>query len=186
MTKVYFPREVLPSSAVLVSLVDFAVGAVPLAGLMVYYGVAPGAAILFLPVVLLVHVVFTTAVALALVMANLYFRDVKYLLEIVLLVWMFGSSVVYPVERLGGLTAAMLRVNLMTPIIDAYRAVLLYGQLPDLMPFAAAAAASVAALAVAWSLFHAAEFTFAEKPVSSRRTPDFPSIEVPGRLPALR
>ena len=163
VTKVYFPREILPFSAVFVSLVDFAVGALLLVGLLAYYQIVPTAAIAFLPVVLLVHVIFTAAIALVLAMANLFYRDVKYLLEIAVTVWMFASSVVYPVDQIGGTLGTVLRANPMTPIIDAYRDVILRGQLPEPVPFATAAAVAVVALGLAWTSFHAAEFTFAER-----------------------
>src|SRR5262245_36242049 len=70
VTKVYFPREIFPFSAVIVSAVDFAVGSVLLVAMMVYYHVVPTAVVLFLPVVIVVQIIFTTAVALLLAMAN--------------------------------------------------------------------------------------------------------------------
>jgi ABC-type polysaccharide/polyol phosphate export permease len=163
VSKVYFPREVFPFSAVLASLVDFAVGATVLAGLMAYYRIGIGSAILFLPVVLGVHVAFTAGVSLVLAMANLFYRDVKYIFEIVLAVWMFATSVVYPVERVGGRLGEVLKLNPMTPIIDAYRAVVLRGELPPVGPFAAATALALLCLAAGWIAFHRAEFKFAER-----------------------
>ncbi len=162
VTKVYFPREILPFSVILVSLVDFGVGAILLAGLMVYYKVAITWAILFLPVVLAVQILFTAGVTLLLSMANLFFRDVKYLIEIVITLWMFATSVVYPVDRVGGREGALLALNPMTPIIDAYRAVVLQGHLPAPGPFLYAAVFSVVLLIVAWIAFHRTEPVFAE------------------------
>lgn len=162
ITKVQFPREVLPFSAVLVALVDFAVGAVLLAALMAYYGLSPTPALLFLPVVVAVHVLLTMAIALTLAMANLYYRDVKYLWEILVLAWMFASPVVYPIDRMDGTIGALLRANPMAPILDAYRDVVLFGRLPDAMPFAMASIVAVVALGLAWAVFDAAELTFAE------------------------
>ena len=60
-------------------------------------------------------------------MANLFYRDVKYLFEIVITVWMFATSVVYPVERVGGRLGALLALNPMTPLIEAFRDVLIRG-----------------------------------------------------------
>jgi ABC-type polysaccharide/polyol phosphate export permease len=162
VTKVYFPREMFPFSAIVVGLVDFAAASTVLVGLMIYYHVGVTWAVAFLPVVLLVQVAFTAGVALLLAMGNLFYRDVKYLFEIVLAVWMFATSVVYPVEQVGGKLGALLRLNPMTPIIDGYRAVLLRGELPAAGPFAAAAGIAVATLAIGWLLFHRAEFEFAE------------------------
>jgi homopolymeric O-antigen transport system permease protein len=162
VAKVYFPREIFPFSAVIVSAVDFAVGSVLLIAMMAYYRVAPTSAILFLPVVILVQITLTAAVALLLAMANLFYRDVKYLFEVVITVWMFGTSVVYPVDRITGWAGVVLRVNPMTPIIDAYRSVLLRGELPPMTPIAVDAFASVVLLASFWLLFHRSEFQFAE------------------------
>jgi homopolymeric O-antigen transport system permease protein len=162
VTKVYFPREILPFSALLVGLVDFAIGALILIPLMIWFHVVPGPAIAFLPIVLVVHIAFTAGVALLLAMANLFYRDVKYLFEVVLTIWMFASSVLYPTSQVGGRLATLLQLNPMTPIIDAYRAVILYGTLPAAGPFAGAAVAAFMTLAVGWYLFHRAEFQFAE------------------------
>jgi lipopolysaccharide transport system permease protein len=162
VTKVYCPREVFPFSAILVSLVDFAVASLVLVAMMAWYHIAPGRALLLLPVIVAVHVVFTAGVALLLAMGNLFYRDVKYLFEIVLAVWMFATSVVYPIDQIGGRLGAALMLNPMTPIIDAYRSVLLRNELPAAGPFAYAAAVAVALLGIGWVAFHRAEFQFAE------------------------
>jgi ABC-type polysaccharide/polyol phosphate export permease len=162
VTKVFFPREIFPFSAVIVSLVDFAVGLPVLAALMLYYRTPITSAILFLPIVVLVHVLFTCAVSLVLSMANLFYRDVKYLFEVVITVWMCATSVLYPVELVGGKLGVLLALNPMTPIIDAYRSVLLRGEAPSMPGFSAAATCAVVTLAAAWIAFHRSEFTFAE------------------------
>jgi ABC-type polysaccharide/polyol phosphate export permease len=162
VTKIYFPREIFPFSAVLVCLVDLAVGSTVLIGLMLYYGVAVTPALLFLPVVLAVLLAFTTGLALLLAMSNLYYRDVKYLFEVVITFWMFATSVVYPVEGVGGRLGQLLAANPMTQLIEACRAVLLYGRLPAAGPFTATAVLSILVLFAGWQVFHRAEFTFAE------------------------
>jgi lipopolysaccharide transport system permease protein len=162
VTKVYFPREIFPLSAVIVCVVDFAVSSVVLVAMMVYYQVGMTAAVLFLPAVIVVHLAFTTGIALLLAMANLFYRDVKYISEVTITVWMFATSVVYPVQLVGGRLGHVLQLNPMTPIIDAYRAVLLNGKLPPLGQFAAVAVVAGLTLGLAWVVFHRAEFRFAE------------------------
>ena len=162
VTKVYFPREIFPISAVLVSLVDFAVGATVLIGLMVYYQVVPTGAIFALPWVLAVHTMFTLSVSLLLAMANLFYRDVKYLFELVLTVWMFLSAVLYPVSQVGGWAGRVMALNPMTPILDAYRDVLLRGVSPDSATFMITTGVAAGMLLFAWVVFHRAEFAFAE------------------------
>jgi len=162
VTKVYFPREIFPISTVMVSLVDFAVANVVLLALMAYYHVPPSSTIIYLPVVLIVHVMFTIGIGLLVAMANLFYRDVKYLFEIVLSVWMFATSVIYPVGLIGGRTGQVLRLNPMTPVIEGYRAALVTGDNPLTPAFAAAAVVSMLTLVVAWVWFHRAEYSFAE------------------------
>src|SRR5262245_38162231 len=161
VTKVYFPRQSFPFSAVPVSLADFAVAAVVLGGLMAYYRVPIGWALALLPVVVAAQAIFTAAVALLLAMGNLFYRDVKYLFEIVITVWMFASSVLYPVGRVGGKLGTLLALNPMTHLIDAFRAVVLERRVPD-PAFAITLIASIGLLGVAWLAFHASEFDFAE------------------------
>jgi ABC-type polysaccharide/polyol phosphate export permease len=160
--KVYFPREIFPFSAVLVGLVDLLVGSVVLAALMAYYDYTVTPALLFLPIVLAVGVAFTAGIALLLAMSNLFYRDIKYLFEVVIMAWMFATSVAYPVQSVDGFLGILLSVNPMTQIIEAYRAVVLYGHLPAAAPFATTAFVSVVVLMVGWHLFHEAEFSFAE------------------------
>jgi lipopolysaccharide transport system permease protein len=162
VTKVYFPREIFPISAVLVSLVDFAVGSIVLIGMMVYYQIVPTAALLALPWVLAVHLMFTLSISLLLAMGNLFYRDVKYLFELVLTVWMFMSAVLYPVSQVGGWMGRIMAFNPMTPILDGYRDVLLRGVTPEPASFLITSVGSAILLLVAWLVFHRAEFAFAE------------------------
>jgi ABC-type polysaccharide/polyol phosphate export permease len=162
VAKVYFPREIFPFSAVIVSAVDFAVGGLLLAGMMIWYRVPVTAAIAFLPIIVIVQIVFTAGVSLLLAMANLFFRDVKYLFEAVVQMAMFSTSALYPASYFSRPLRTLLEINPMTAIIDAYRAVLLEGRLPDMLPLTAAAAVGLVILAFGWLKFHRSEYRFAE------------------------
>jgi ABC-type polysaccharide/polyol phosphate export permease len=161
VTKVYFPREIFPFSAIIVCLVDFLVGSLVLVGLMVYYHIGVTPALFALPLVVLVHVAFTCAIGLMLAMANLFYRDVKYLFEVVINVWMFASSVLYPAQLLEGRLLHLMQLNPMTPIIDAYRDVLFRGTLPS-EAFGITVLSTLVILTISWIAFHRAEFRFAE------------------------
>jgi lipopolysaccharide transport system permease protein len=161
VTKVYFPREIFPLSAVLVQLVDLVVGATVLVALMAYYQVVPTGAIAALPWVLAVQFAFTLSLALLLAMGNLFYRDVKYLFELVVMVWLFMSAVLYPVGQVGGVAGRIMAINPMTPILEAYRDVLLRGRMPDASFFITTGVAALC-LVTAWLVFHRAEFEFAE------------------------
>lgn len=160
--KVYFPREIFPFSTVVVAFVDFLVASVVLVAMLIYYQTPATSAMLFLPLVLGVQVLFTAGVSLMLAMANLFYRDVKYLFEVAITVWMFATSVVYPIEHVGGRLGSILLLNPMTPIVEAYRDAILRGQNPLRPSFLAVAALAVVTLAIGWLLFHRAEYEFAE------------------------
>ncbi len=160
--KVYFPREVLPLAAVIVSLIDFAVTLIPLAALMLWFGVRPSWSLLGLPIVMASLVAFTAALSLVAAMANVFYRDVRHVVEVVLLVGIFATSVVYPVDRIGGVVGRLLALNPLTPMIDAYRAVLFGGALPSAGALLGAGAASLVLLLGAWALFDRVEPLAAE------------------------
>jgi ABC-type polysaccharide/polyol phosphate export permease len=162
VTKVYFPREIFPFSAVAVSLVDFAVAATALVAMLAYYRVPPSPALVMLPLVVVVHAAFTAALALLLAMANLFYRDVKYLFEVLLTIWMFASAVVYPIDGVHGWVGTSMRLNPMTAIIESYRHIILYGDAPDAAAFGGVCAVTAVLLPAAWLLFHRTEFRFAE------------------------
>jgi ABC-type polysaccharide/polyol phosphate export permease len=162
VSKIYFPREIFPLSALAVSVVDLAVGSSVLLGLMLWYRVPPSAEIALLPAVILVHVMFNAAVALLLAVANLFYRDVKYLFEVVITVWMFATAVLYPIEVVEGKLGMILQLNPMTHIIDAYRAAIL-GVNGNWLPFLGTAFGSLVLLLGSWLLFHRSEFEFAER-----------------------
>jgi ABC-type polysaccharide/polyol phosphate export permease len=129
---------------------------------MIYYHVIPTAAILALPWVLAVHIMFTLSISLILAMANLFYRDVKYLFELVLTIWMFVSAVLYPVSQVGGKMGMVMAINPVTPILEGYRDVLLRGRVPDPASFGITTIVSALLLVAAWVIFHRAEYAFAE------------------------
>ena len=94
--KVYFPRLVIPISAVLGGLVDFALAFVVLAAMMVYYGVAPTRAIWALPLFILLAVATALAVGLWLSTLNVQFRDVRYTIPFLTQFWLFATPIAYP------------------------------------------------------------------------------------------
>ena len=161
VTKVPFPRAVLPLSAVAVSFVDFLVGLLLLGGILAYYAVSPTATIALLPVVVLITLTFAAGLGLLLAMANLFYRDVAFVLGLGLTLWMFLSSVVYPVSLVGGHLGRLLALNPLNPLLDAFRASL-FGDPIDGVALGATAGVSVAALAFALALFRRLEPRFAE------------------------
>jgi lipopolysaccharide transport system permease protein len=125
VTKVYFPRLILPISAVLTKLVDFAIGAVILAGLMAFYGYMPDLTGILVLIPLLL-IAFMAAVGGGLVLAaiNVKYRDVRYALPFFIQMLLFVTPVIYPAS-IAGAYSKWLALNPMTGVIQNARAALL-------------------------------------------------------------
>lgn len=121
ITKVFFPRLVLPISAVVSGLVDFAIGCVVLAVVLAIYGIRPGPAALWLPVLLLLAVLTALGVGLWMSALNALYRDVKYVVPFLLQFWMFASPVVYPSSLVPVRWRSLYGLNPMAGVIDGFR-----------------------------------------------------------------
>lgn len=145
LRKLYFPREILPLSTVLASLVDLIPGLVVLAVVASLYGYTPGLTWLALPIVPLVLVLFAAAFSLGFSAMNVYYRDVKYVLPFVLQVGLFASPVVYSLTQVpNAWRTVYASLNPVAGAIDATRRIMLHGQWPLWTP---------TLFAIAWSLF---------------------------------
>jgi len=121
ITKVYFPRLALPLSAVLSGLVDFGVSFLMFLVLMVYYGVRPGAAVLWLPVFLLLAILTAFGVGLWLSALNAIYRDVRYVLPFLVQFWLFASPVVYASSLVPAKWRWLYGLNPMAGVIEGFR-----------------------------------------------------------------
>jgi len=131
LTKVYFPRLVIPISAVLAGLVDLGISFLVLIGLMAAYGISPTWHVVFLP--LFVLLAFVTALALSLWLSalNVLYRDVGYVIPFLVQLWMFVSPVIYPITKIpAGPLRIAFALNPMTGVIGGFRWALLGQELP--------------------------------------------------------
>jgi lipopolysaccharide transport system permease protein len=125
ITKVYFPRIMIPASAALAGLLDLAVALLVLAGLMVYYQFLPGAAILVFPGLVALTFLCAVSTGLWLSALNVQFRDIRYVIPFAIQIWLFVSPVIYPVSLVRENLQWILAINPMAGVIHAYRASLL-------------------------------------------------------------
>jgi lipopolysaccharide transport system permease protein len=125
ITKVYFPRLVVPIAAVLGGLVDFAIAFVVLLGMMIYYGIVPGLAILYLPLFILLAVMTALGVGLWLSALNVQYRDVRYTLTFLTQFWMFMTPVAYPSSIVPEKWRALYGLNPMAGVVEGFRWALL-------------------------------------------------------------
>ena len=130
ITKVYFPRMIMPLSAVLSGLVDYVVTLVVLLALMLVYGFTPGPAIFTLPVFVLLAAIAGFTFTLWLSALNALYRDIGFMVPIVLQAWMFMTPVIYPARLVPEDWNWIMRLNPMTPIVEGARWALLPAAMP--------------------------------------------------------
>lgn len=129
LTKVYFPRLVIPASGVLAGLVDLAISFLVLIGLMAAYGITPSWHVVFVPFFVLLAITTSLAVSLWLSALNVLYRDVQYIIPFLVQLWMFVSPVIYPIDQIpAGPLRVAFALNPMTGVIGGFRWALLSQQ----------------------------------------------------------
>jgi lipopolysaccharide transport system permease protein len=121
ITKVYFPRMIIPSAAIAAGLVDFAISFVILIPLMLWYKIGVSASLLMFPVLVLLTSVLALAVGMWLSALNVKYRDVRFALPFLVQLWLFVSPVIYPVSFVPPRFRWLLTLNPLTGIIEGYR-----------------------------------------------------------------
>jgi len=162
ITKVYFPRLVLPLSAVASGLLDFAIGFVVFLGMMLYYRVHPGKALLLFPAFLLLAMATALGAGLWLSALNALYRDVRYAVPFLVQFWMFASPVAYPSSLVPVRWRWLYGLNPMAGVIEGFRWCLTgRGQAPSLL-LAASVGAVIVVLIGGLVFFRKIEATIAD------------------------
>jgi lipopolysaccharide transport system permease protein len=125
ITKVYFPRMIIPGAAVGAGLVDFAIAFIILIVLMIYYGVALTWGIVMLPVLIVLLTLLAIGVGMWTSALNVKYRDIRYALPFVIQLWLFASPVIYPASLMPLKWRWVLALNPLTGIIEGFRSSLL-------------------------------------------------------------
>ena len=162
ITKVYFPREILPATYVIAGLFDFAIGFVVLLGLMAWYRVPlTHHAWDLLPILLLLSA-WILAVSLVLAAVQVRFRDIGVALPVLVQALMFASPVIYPLGAVPHAWRGWYLLNPMAGIVSSFRDILLRHSDPDPGPLRIAMLVTAVALPVAYLFFKRAEATMAD------------------------
>jgi lipopolysaccharide transport system permease protein len=161
ISKVYFPRLLLPIASVLPALLDFAIAFVVLLGMMVYYGIKPTPAILLLPVLLLVSVMCALGTGLWLSALNVEYRDVGYVVPFLTQLWMVATPVAYPSSLLEEPWRTLYGLNPMVGVIEGFRWALLGTHPPEVL-LVLSASVSLLLLVSGAFYYRRAERTFAD------------------------
>jgi len=162
ITKIYFPRVVLPISAVLSGLLDFAISFGVFLVMMVYYHMVPTRAVIWLPAFMLLAILTALGVGLWLSALNALYRDVRYVVPFLVQFWMFASPVVYPSSLVSEKWRWLYGLNPMAGVIEGFRWALTgHGQPPGIL-LAASSAAVVLLVFSGLVYYHAVEGTMAD------------------------
>jgi lipopolysaccharide transport system permease protein len=136
ITKVYFPRLVIPLSATLAPLVDFCIAFVVLIGMMFFYQIFPTGTLVWLPAFLLLAFATSLGVGLWLSALNVQYRDVRYTIPFLTQLWLFATPVIYPSSAVHSPWRIVLGLNPMTGVVEGFRWALLgIGEAPGAMIF---------------------------------------------------
>jgi len=162
VTKVYFPREILPLTYVIASLVDFLVASTVLMGLLLYYDVSLTVRAFYAIPTIAVLTLFTVAVSLVLSAIQVRYRDIGVAMPLVLQLWMFATPVVYPLSVVPQSWRALYLLNPMVGIIGNFRASILGTGGYDWLAFLIAALASILLLPIAYVYFKRVELSVAD------------------------
>jgi lipopolysaccharide transport system permease protein len=125
ITKVYFPRLVIPLSATLAPLVDFCIAFIVLIGMMFFYQIFPTSTLIWLPAFLLLAFATSLGVGLWLSALNVQYRDVRYTIPFLTQLWLFATPVIYPSGAVHGSWRIVLGLNPMTGVVEGFRWALL-------------------------------------------------------------
>jgi len=161
ISKVYFPRLIIPIGAVIAPLVDFAIGFVILIGFMMWYRITPGPSIVWLPALMLLALATAASVGVWLAALNVRYRDVRYVVPFVVQLWMFATPVAYPASLVPARWRAVYGLNPMAGVIEGFRWALAGGPAPGVITVVSAAVV-VVLIAGGAIYFRRLEGTFAD------------------------
>ena len=162
ITKVYFPRIIIPASVALSGIVDFLIAVAFIVGFMIYYGVVPSGHLLLLPFLIVLLFVFTYGLGLFLAAMTAQFRDVKYAAPFFIQLGLFVSPIIYPPSFVSEKYRFWLGLNPLTGIIDSFRAAIIPDQPVEWSLLGLSIIVTAVILVVGTMYFHKVERTLAD------------------------
>jgi lipopolysaccharide transport system permease protein len=162
ISKIYFPREVLPVAALFARLLDFMIATGVLILLIAYYRMQVYlTGWFFLPIILLIQLTLSLGLGLAGAALNVFYRDFKHIFTLGLQIWFYASPIIYPVSSVPEKFRKVYFLNPMAGVIEAYRAILLYRNLPGSYLMVSATVALII-FVLGYLFFKRVEFQFAD------------------------
>jgi len=162
VTKIYFPREILPISTVAASLVDFLVASIIFIGMMFYYRIPLSATMLLVPIILTVQVLLILGIVFFVSALNVFYRDFRFLVPLGVQLWMYATPVIYPVTLVPERFQIFYMLNPMAGLIESYRSVTIHGILPNMWYLGLSAVISLVIFLSGYLYFKKVEWMFSD------------------------
>lgn len=162
ITKIYFPREILVYGTILAKIVDFLYSCLVLIPFFLYFHIILNWQVLWVIPIFLIQLIFTAALSLLISSFNLFYRDIQYLLNLIISLWFYLTPILYPVEQFPEKYRFIFSLNPMSVIINAYRQTVLGGGAPNLNSLGIAAITSIFFYIIAYLIFKKSEGEFAD------------------------
>lgn len=161
--KVYFPREIIPISIVTSGIVNYLITSVIMFLFLIISGIGISVYTLLFPVIVLIMYLVLLAIAFILSAITVYVRDLEHLVSLALLVLFYATPIVYTMDLLPKNISWILNINPMTHIISAFREILYYKQLPNMMNLGILAIVAIIGVGIGYTIFKRLERNFAEE-----------------------
>jgi lipopolysaccharide transport system permease protein len=162
ITKVYFPRVLLPAASALGGMMDFCISSVFLVGMLIYYRVPPGRSMLLAPLFVAGMMLLAFSVSMLLAALNVRYRDVKHAITFLIQIWLFATPIIYPVSALSKRGQRIMAFNPLAGMIDGFRASILPAEPMDLRLVASSVAITLGLFLIGVVYFRRTEREFAD------------------------
>jgi lipopolysaccharide transport system permease protein len=163
LKKVYFPREILPLYVVISNTIQYFFSAVIIFIALLVSGVGVSWFALFLPLIVLIQAIFSLGIVFILSAANVYIRDVQYIMNPIMMIWMYASPILYSISMIPSKYQTLYKLNPMVSIMEAYQDILYSKTMPNFLNLGIIAIGSIAVLVVGYLVYNKLQKRFAEE-----------------------
>lgn len=162
VTKIFFPRETLPISAIAAAFIDFLIAGVIFLLMAIYYNIEITSNIFLLWIIIPAIIIFTLGITLMLSALNVIFRDIKFVVPLLLQIWLYTSPVIYSVNQVPERLRIIYNINPMAPLLESFRNVTVNGTSPNFTELFFATVISILMFVFGYVFFKSKEKIFAD------------------------
>lgn len=162
VTKVYFPREIMPISAIIAALFDFGIASIIFILMLAFYGVSPSINLLYLLVIIPSFIILTSGIVFILTTINVLYRDVRFILPMVIQVLLYVTPVIYSLEQVPAKYRFFIVANPLSGLVEGFRQVTVFGKPPDLLALSYSSSVAILLFLIGFWFFKNKEKIFAD------------------------